>query len=154
MDILSYASGYMPMLLLGDFMFSLNSAAPQEINRTTSYNWPAQERVGQLAALQFVGPGEETFELPGVIYPSYRGGLAQIDKLRLQAGKGLPQFLIDGQGNVYGRYVLERIEERRSVFSPLGIPLKIEFSLYLKKFDGNQSNLLVDAAKSLAKQVF
>lgn len=154
MDVLSYATGYMPMLLFGDFMFSLNSAAPQEINRSTSYNWPAQERVGQLAALQFTGPGEDTFELPGVIYPSYRGGLAQMDMLRIQAAKGLPQYLVDGQGNVYGRYVLERVEERRSTFSPLGIPLKIEFALYLKKFDGSQSNLLVSAAKQLINQVF
>ncbi|MGN6659553.1 MAG: phage tail protein [Achromobacter mucicolens] len=154
MDVLSYATGYMPMLLFGDFMFSLNSAAPQEINRSTSYNWPAQERVGQLAALQFTGPGEDTFELPGVIYPSYRGGLAQMDMLRIQAAKGLPQYLVDGQGNVYGRYVLERVEERRSTFSPLGIPLKIEFALYLKKFDCSQSNLLVSAAKQLINQVF
>lgn len=154
MNVLSYATGYMPMLLFGDFMFSLNSAAPQEINRSTSYNWPAQERVGQLAALQYTGPGEDTFELPGVIYPSYRGGLAQMDMLRMQAATGLPQYLIDGQGNVYGRYVLERVEERRSVFSPLGIPLKIEFSLYLKKFDGQQSNLLVSAAKQIIGKVF
>lgn len=154
MDIISYASGYIPQLLFGNFMFSLNSAAFQEMNRSTAYNWPAQERVGQLAALQFTGPGEETIALPGVIYPSYRGGLAQMDKLRKQAARGKPDFLIDAQGNVYGRFVVERIEENRSNFAPLGIPRKIEFNLYLRKFDGTQSNLLVDIGGALIKQAF
>jgi phage protein U len=150
--VINYATGFIPMLILGDFMFSLNTAAFQEMQRSTDYKWASQERFGKHEALQYVGPGSDTITLPGVIYPNYRGSTAQITKLRALAAKGQPLLMIDGTGNVLGRWVIESIEEKRSNFAALGIARKQEFTIKLKHFDGGEFNVLVNAISNLAKQ--
>jgi phage protein U len=130
-----YSNGPTVMMTLGEFRFGILTAAYNELARVTEYRWPAQERFGKRPSLQFTGPGPETITLPGVIYPEYRGGLGQINKLRELAGRGKPMSMISGRGLVMGRWVIERIEERQGVFAGEGVPSKIEFTLSLKRAD-------------------
>ena len=76
------------MMALGVYRFSLTSAAYQELRRSNAYRWQAQERLQRLPAQQFVGPGNETLDLKGTIYPHYQGGMKQLDLMRAQAGRG------------------------------------------------------------------
>jgi len=145
MSLLSSASGYTPMLILGNFMFSLNTAAFQELERTTEYRWAEQERFYRDAALQFLGPGVDRISLPGVIYPSYKGGLAQVDKMRRMAGRGVSMTMIDGRGNLYGKWVIESITEKQSNFAFLGAPRKQEFSLSIRRETSAEGNAILDA---------
>lgn len=149
---ISYVTGSAPMLMLGDFQFSLNTAAFQEKSRSTDYRWASQERFGKHEALQYVGPGSDTITLPGVVYPDYRGGGGQIAKLRALAAKGLPQLLIDGTGNVLGRWVIEGVEERSSNFAALGIARKQEFTVKIRHFDGGEFNKVL-ASEQVKKAV-
>jgi phage protein U len=121
------------MLSLGDFGFGISTAAYQELSRATDYRWPGQDRFGQEQALQFVGPGGDTITLPGVIYPLYRGGFGQLDELRAVAADGESLALIDGAGVVLGKWVILRIEERQTTFAAAGKPLKIEFTIDLRR---------------------
>lgn len=122
------------MMMLGAFMFSIDTAAYQELTRTNHYRWPSQERVTREEALQYVGPGAERIGLKGVIYPHYKGGLHQIQLLREEAALGVPLLLVDGNGWFWGKYVIKRIEETRTVFFADGTPRKIEFCLDLKLY--------------------
>jgi phage protein U len=150
MSLGSFVSGYIPMLRLGSINFALNTAVYQEMQRTAEYNWPGQERFGQLAALQYTGPGEETMTLPGVIYPTYKGSANAIANLRTLASLGQPQMLMDSQGKLYGNWVIVRVEEKRSEFALLNMPKKIEFSVTLKRFDGKDGSLLPNLAGTSA----
>ncbi len=122
------------MMALGDFRFSLNTAAYQQLRRTVEYRWPTQERAGRRPAKQFTGIGAETVALEGTIYPHYRGGLAQMEAMRGLAGKGRPQILTDGTGKVWGRFCIERIEETQTLFFGDGTPRKQEFRLSLGRY--------------------
>lgn len=123
------------MLQLGSYQFEINTAAYQELRKSTEYRWPAQDRFGQRAALQFVGIGSETITLQGAIYPQFRGGLHQVTAMKTEAGKGKPLLLLDGNGFIHGRWVIERIDEGESIFAPRGSPRKIEFTVSLRKYD-------------------
>jgi phage protein U len=128
-------SGNAPvMMMLGGFKFSLNTAVFQEFERRTSYAWPAQERVGQYAALQYTGPGDDRVTLPGVIFPDWRGGAGQIDELRALASQGRPLQLITAAGDILGEWVIDAVDERASVFKTDGTPRKQEFVVSLKKY--------------------
>lgn len=129
-------SGGTVMMGLGNFQFGLSTAAYQELSRSTEYRWASQDRFGQHAALQNTGPGAETITLPGVIYPEFRGGLGQLDRMRELAGRGLPLTLITGTGRILGLFVIERVEERQSVFAAAGLARKVEFTLTLRLYDG------------------
>lgn len=122
------------LLALGDFRFSIDTAAYQEFQRTTEYRWPKQERIGQGPARQFVGLGDDTITLPGVVYPHNRGGLGQVATMRAMAGQGLPLMLVSGTGEVLGKFVIETVEENASAFFSDGAPRRQAFSLKLGRY--------------------
>ncbi len=122
------------MLALGGYRFSLETAAYQELQRTTAYRWAAQPRLGRRPARQFVGAGDETVSLAGEIYPHYRGGLGQLDALCREAGVGEPLQLVTGGGEVLGLWVVERVEETQRLFLDDGRPRKISFRIELARY--------------------
>jgi phage protein U len=122
------------MMMLGGFKFSISTAAYQGFNRSTGYRWQAQERFGQLPAQQYTGPGEDSITLSGDIYPSFAGGLHQIDSMRYEAGKGAPLQLVDGNGYVWGRWVIQSIEEAKEVFFSDGTARKQSFNMKICRY--------------------
>jgi phage protein U len=126
------------MMVLGDFQFSLNSIVFQEWQRSTGWKWPAQERFGQLDALQFTGLENDTLQLPGVLYPNWKGDIGSLDDLRQMADAGVPYLLVDSMGFVQGRWVIEKLDEKQAAHDASGTPRKVEFSLALKKFDDGE----------------
>lgn len=122
------------LLMLGGFKFSLNTAVFLEVQRSTSYRWPAQERVGQYDALQFTGPGLDRVTLPGTVYPDFRGGYEQIDALRDIAAKGKPVRLISAAGVMLGLWVIESVEETASSFKVDGTPRRQDFTVSIRKY--------------------
>lgn len=127
------------MMTLGSFQFSINSAAFDDLKRVTSYRWKQQERIGRDPANQFIGPGNDKVTINGTIYPSYKGGLGQINLMREMAALGEEQQLMDGQGNVIGPYVITSITEVQTVFASAGVPLKQEFTMELAKYGEDQT---------------
>ena len=122
------------MLALGPYRFSLNTSAYQSLKRSSEYRWPSTPRIGKEPLLQAIGPGCDHIDLDGVIYPHFRGGLGQINAMRDSAQRQEPLMLINGQGNVLGRFVITQIEESQNMFLADGTPRKIEFRLSLERY--------------------
>lgn len=122
------------MMALGAFRFGLETAAYQSLDRSTDYRWASQERIGRHPAMQFIGEGHTDITLPGVIYPEFKGGLAQVDAMRAIAGTGSPQMLIAGTGKVFGRFVIMSVSDVQTIFHRDGVPRKIEFTVSLKTY--------------------
>jgi phage protein U len=91
-----------------------------------------------------LGPGEQDLKLEGVIYASHPGSTSQISRMKETAEKGEPLMLVDGLGNVLGKWVITRFEERQTTFYSNGLPRKVEFLLELKKFKDRQSHILTE----------
>lgn len=119
------------MMSLGTFVFSLSTAAYQQLQRQTSWRHPTSERVGARAARQYVGPGEDTIDLSGVIHAELTDDLLSLDVLRELADDGRPLALVEGSGIVYGGYVILSINETRTEFFSDGVPRRIDFQLQL-----------------------
>jgi len=122
------------MMALGLFRFGLKGAAYQTFRRSAEWRWEQLDRIGRAPALQYVGPGAQEISLEGVIYPHFKGGLRQVELMRLQAGFGLPMMLVDGLGWVWDRWVITSAEETKTLFLADGAPRKIEFSLTLRAY--------------------
>lgn len=127
-------SNSLVMMGLGDYRFSLNTAAYQELSRSNSWRWPTVDRIGARPAAQYVGPGEETIRMSGKIYPYFSGGLGQLDAMRAEADKGVPLMLVDGTGQIWGKYVITQITEGQSTFFSNGKPRCIEFEVSLQAY--------------------
>lgn len=70
------------MLALGMFVFSLDTLAYQEMNRQTDWRHASSNRVGAQPARQFVGRGDDSVTLPGVLLPELAGDITCLDELR------------------------------------------------------------------------
>ncbi|MEG8233707.1 phage tail protein [Pseudomonas orientalis] len=130
------------MLSLGMFVFSLSTLAYQELQRQTNWRHASNSRVGTSPALQFVGRGEDTITLPGIILPELAGSVLSLDALRLMANTGKAWPMVEGSGRIYGLWVIESLSETKTVFFRDGTPRRIEFTLTLKRTDDDRIDLL------------
>ncbi len=122
------------MMALGNYRFSIDTAAYQTLQRASSYQWQAQQRVGRKPALQFLGAGTDTINLDGEILPHFLGGLGQVAAMRAEAGKGKPLILTDSDGVVWGKWCITSIEERWEALTQAGKPRVIQFRLGLSEY--------------------
>lgn len=126
------------MMALGAFRFGVNGADYQSFSRTAAYRWVKLDRLGRAPALQYLGPDAEEITLEGVIYPHFKGGLRQMELMRLLARTGVPMILVDGLGFVWQRWCIVDVTERRSFLMADGSPRKIEFSIRLQSYGGDR----------------
>jgi hypothetical protein len=128
------------LMTLGGFQFEINTAAHEQMQRQNAYRWEKQDRLGREPAMQFIGKGEEKISLNGTIYPHFRGGLGQVATMRQMAEGGEPLQLIDGLGNVLGRYCILSVQETQTAYVGPGIPRRMDFSLELSRYGEDQFN--------------
>ncbi len=130
------------MLSLGMFVFSLSTLAYQELQRQTNWRHASNSRVGAAPALQFVGRGEDTITLPGIILPELAGSAISLDAVRLMANTGKAWPMVEGSGRIYGLWVIDNLGETKTIFFKDGTPRRIEFTLTLKRIDDDRIDLL------------
>jgi phage protein U len=124
------------LIALGEFRFAMSTAAYQTLERESEWRWPATDVVGVRPMAQYVGPGEDTIRLSGVVYPHFGGaGLGQIDAMRAEADKGVPLRMVDGTGRNWGRWAITSVRENQTVFWSNGSPRSQEFQVCLKFVD-------------------
>lgn len=130
------------MLALGMFVFSLSTAAYQELQRQTDWRHASSSRIGAAPARQFMGRGDDAVTLPGIIFPELVGSTLSLDALRLMANTGKAWPMIEGSGRIYGLWVIESMSETKTLFFRDGTPRRIEFTLNLKRIDDDRNDLL------------
>lgn len=128
------------MMSLGQFVFSLNTLAFDELKRQTTWRHPSNSRVGQRPARQFVGPGDDLINLTGVQVPEFMGSRQSLPQLRDMADSGRAWALVDAVGGVFGAWVIESISETGSVFVAQGVPRRVSFDLSLAKVDDKMAD--------------
>ncbi|MFJ2384272.1 phage tail protein [Pseudomonas protegens] len=136
------------MLALGMFVFSLHTLAYQELQRQTDWRHASNNRFGAPPARQFLGRGEDTITLPGILLPELAGTVLSLDALRHMANTGKAWPVIEGSGRIYGLWIIESLSETKTIFFSDGTPRRIEFSLTLKRIDDDRIDLLGAAASA------
>lgn len=127
------------LMCFGLFVFGVTTAPFDNEQRATQWRWPSNNRTGAEPAYQFVGRGEDSLTLAGVLMPEYTGGPVNLLMLREMAGRGEPYLLMRGNGEVLGHWIIESLNETRSEYFPDGSAQKIEFRLVLKRYDGRHN---------------
>ena len=147
------------MMMLGAYPFMLNTAAYQQLKRSSTYRWRQQDRIGRKPAQQYVGPGADQITVQGEILPHWKGGYRQLDLMRAQAARGQPLVLLEGYGGfVLGDWVILKIEETKSELEANGAPRVIAFAITLKEYGDDRGgfdglNLGLAALSTLARLV-
>ena len=121
-----------------------------------SRNWRhvKNERINRSASWQYIGAGDDTITLSGLLYPEITGGEVSLTALTSQAYVGRPWPLIDGVGQIYGMYVITGLNTTRSELDRYGRARKIEFTVTFERVDEDlrerlQSSSLGDLANNV-----
>lgn len=123
------------------YFFNLDTAAFDELSRTTAFRWASQERLTRRPAQQAVGMGEEKITIKGAIFPGFKGGLKQLNTLRSIGQKLQPLMLTTGYGEVLGNWCLVNLNEEQSVLLQGGIPRKQAFTLEFVRYGDDMQDL-------------
>jgi len=130
------------MMSLGQFVFSLTTLAYQDLQRQTSWRHAANSRVGARPARQFLGPGDDTITLAGMVAMEFSNGTASLDEIRTMADTGKAWPLVDGAGYVYGQWVIEGLNTTNTLFLANGVPRRVEFQISLTRVDDNRTDTI------------
>lgn len=130
------------MMCLGQFVFSLTTLAYQDLQRQTAWRHAANSRVGARPARQFLGPGDDTINLSGLVALEFTRNTAALDEIRTMADTGKAWPLVDGAGYVYGQWVIEGMTTTNTLFMANGVPLRVEFQLTLTRVDDDRTDTL------------
>lgn len=133
------------MMALGMFVFSLETLAYQEFQRQTEWRHGSTSRIGTNPARQYLGRGDDSITLPGVLLPALAGSQLSLDALRTMADTGKAWPLVEGTGKIYGTWIIESLSETRTLFFRDGQARRIEFTLVLKRIDDGRVDLLGSA---------
>lgn len=124
------------LMSLGQFLFKTSTLAFQEIQRQRAWNYADNAIAFGRAKKQFMGAGEDTVTLPGLIYEEYGfGSRFALDEVANMADTGQGFVLMDGSGYLYGVYVINSIDETKSILLDNGVPRKVDYTLKLSRTD-------------------
>lgn len=123
------------------YFFNLDTAAFDELRRSTEFRWASQERLSRRPAQQAVGMGDEKITLKGAIIPGLKGGLKQLETLRTLGAQLQPLTLTTGYGDVLGTWCLKSLEEEQSALMQGGIPRKQGFTLEFVRYGDDMQNV-------------
>jgi phage protein U len=123
------------------YFFNLDTAAFDELRRSSAFRWASQERLTRRPAHQAIGMGDEKLTLKGAIFPGFRGGIKQLDTLRTLGGKLQPLTLTTGYGDVLGTWCMTSVEEEQSSLLGGGIPRKQGFTMEFVRYGDDMQNV-------------
>ena len=136
----------MAMYRLGAFPFSTQTILPKSFERETEFSWVSRPRLNRSPGQQSVGKGADKIKFNGVMYPcGKKTAEEQLALLRVQSGVSQPMMLVDGQGWIYGRWVVKRISEKRENLVPNSGAMKVEFNIEIEYY-GEDDELPVVAS--------
>lgn len=142
------------MMIYGMFVFQLSTLPHQQIQQSRNWRHVKNERINRSASWQYIGAGDDTITLSGLLYPEITGGEVSLTALTSQAYVGRPWPLIDGVGQIYGMYVITGLNITRSELDRYGRARKIEFTVTFERVDEDlrerlQSSSLGDLANNV-----
>jgi hypothetical protein len=124
------------LMTLGMFVFGMDTVPYQDLQRRMTWRHEQSERFGARPASQFVGAGEDSITIAGLVVPELAGRYSAIETLIEMADTGDHWPLMDGTGRVLGDFRIETIDQSHKGVLAGGIPRGIDFAMELKRIDG------------------
>lgn len=132
----------MSFLAIGPNIFSVLPVNLQKITRDTKSNWAPVHRFANEVARQFVGHGEHSIKIEGLVFNSHFGGFEQYEGVRATQIAAQPVPLVGMSagfvGIVYGLVVILHVSDVQEYLdADTGIGKKLGFDVELAPFGGD-----------------
>lgn len=118
------------LMTLGEIRFSVDEGSYRQLSQALEIRVARLDRAGAQSGRQVLGE-DLTIDIEGVCYPGQRHAVDRVDSFMAAARAHKPHMLTDGRGNVWGEFLIERVERRSADFDASGAPLREDFRLSL-----------------------
>ena len=129
------------MMMLGDFAFSIDSTAYNQLTREASWRWSEQERIGKQDILQYTGKPGRTVRLEGEAHAMFRKGVDAVNDLHDLSDQAKPQQLVSGEGDVLGWWVVTEFSDSTNKCLPGGGHRNKSWNMTLTHYADDLSDL-------------
>lgn len=116
---------------LGSIEFSVKAGTFSTLSRNTRWRVDKPEPMQGLGVPTSRGRADDTLTIDGTSYPGYSGNLSTVERLREAGDAGEPLLLVDGEGGIFGYWMVEGVTEKKGPFMPTGIERRADWSLTL-----------------------
>jgi hypothetical protein len=116
---------------LGSVEFSLSAGSFESLRRLTRWRIDRPDPIDGMGIPVHRGRLDDSITLSGITFPGYVGSLASVERLRELGEAGEASLLVDGEGTLYGRWLVEAIEEEATLHTPTGKPRRVTYSVTL-----------------------
>lgn len=125
------------LMALDMFAFEIGTLPFEELQQRCEWRHAQADRFGVRPAFQFLGPGAETIDLAGALYPGQGiGSYSSIDTIKAMAETGDAWQLVSGSGDVMGDFIIRGLDVTSGLFFVDGAPRRADFRLSLERVDG------------------
>lgn len=122
------------LMALDMFVFEIGTLPYQQMQQAWEWRYAQAERFGAMPASQYLGPGAETLNLSGALYPGEGiGKYSALDTIREMAGAGDAYTLTSGAGLVLGDFFIRKLDLNQDLFFVDGVARRADFTLALDR---------------------
>lgn len=121
------------LMMFGPIKFEVLPLTMSGWDRTFGGDFAEKQVVGTRPPREFVGKSPETMNIAARIYPHQFGGADSVAKLQAIVELGQPQYLIRGDGALFGWYELDRVTESHSFLVSNGTGRVVDLDLQLTR---------------------
>jgi phage protein U len=125
---------------LGSVEFSVLAGSFEVLQRRTTWRIDRPDPIDGMGTPVHRGRLDDAITLSGVVFPGYVGGLSSVERLRELGDGGEPQTLVDGEGTIYGRWLIESVDEEATLHTPTGKPRRLAYSVTLVAVPDERAN--------------
>lgn len=133
------------LLALGSHIFQIDRLNYQQFARSTEAKWASIPRFGTYPGRQFVGYGDDTITISGLLFPDEFGDRSDYEAVRTTQRAANPVMLIgwaDASSTVatiYGRVVILFVDDEQSAINRAGLGRKVSYTIEVAPFhDGGK----------------
>lgn len=130
----------MSLMMLGPVIFD-QKVNPQAVSQTSETPFAVHEVVGARPVREFMGEGDGTIEVSGLVFPHHFGGMDGLALLEAARQAHTPVPFMRGTLAPFGWVLIQKLTIDDSEIGQFGVGMEIKFSASLVRVDSPGSGM-------------
>lgn len=121
------------LMMIGPLQFKVAPFNATEYSRAHGATYAEKPVIGARPPLEFMGTAGEKISIKAILFPETLGENGNLALLTALRAAGVPQFMIRGDGALFGWVVIEAVTETSTYLAANGVGKQIDVDITLRR---------------------